>query len=77
MRIVLLVPTRIAFAGGESILVAEELTDVVAALEGHTADTPALPAFTRKAGHSEAGGPNMDGQPVHVRPGAVIYVSAS
>ncbi len=68
-------PTRIAFAGGESILVAEELTDVVAALEGHTADTPALPAFTRKAGYSDPG--TVDGQPVHVRPGAVIYVSAS
>lgn len=68
-------PTRIAFAGGESILVAEELADVVAALEGHTPDTPALPAFTRKADHSDPG--TVDGRPVHVRPGAVTYLSAS
>ncbi len=66
--------TRIAFAGGESILVAEELADVVAALEGHTPDTPALPSFTRQLGYGEAG---PDGQPVHVRPGSVTYVSAS
>ena len=65
--------TRIAFAGGESILVAEELADVVAALEGHTPDTPALPAFTRKFDYGEAG---TDGAPVHVRPGSVTYVSA-
>lgn len=66
--------TRIAFAGGESILVAEELADVVAALEGHTPDTPALPAFTRKLDDGETG---TDGVPVHVRPGSVTYVSAS
>ncbi|MEJ7893850.1 MAG: hypothetical protein WKF94_14545 [Solirubrobacteraceae bacterium] len=32
--------TRIAFAGGESILVTEDLEAVVSSLEGHTADTP-------------------------------------
>jgi len=54
--------TRIAFAGGESILVTEDLEAVVSSLEGHTADTPALPAFT------------VDDKRVHVRPGAVVYV---
>ena len=66
-------PTWIKFAGGESLLVAEELADVVASLEGHAADTPALPAFTRKAGYSDPG--TVDGQPVHVRPGHVLYVT--
>ena len=68
-------PTRIAFVGGESILVAEDLEAVVAALEGHAPDTPALPSFTRKAGYGDPG--TYDGQPVHVRPGAVTYVSGS
>jgi hypothetical protein len=66
-------PTWIKFAGGESLLVAEELADVVASLEGHAADTPALPAFTRKAGYSDPG--TVDGQPVHVRPGQILYVT--
>jgi hypothetical protein len=65
--------TRIAFSGGESILVAEELADVVKALEGHAADTPALPSFTRKAGYADAG--TVDGAPVHVRPAAILYVT--
>ena len=67
--------TRIAFSGGESILVAEDLDAVVQALEGHTPDTPALPAFTRKAGYSDPG--TVDGQPVHVRPGSVLYVTGA
>jgi SpoU rRNA methylase family enzyme len=65
--------TRIAFSGGESILVAEELADVVKALEGHAADTPALPSFTRKAGYSDPG--TVEGAPVHVRPAAILYVT--
>jgi hypothetical protein len=67
--------TRIALSGGESILVAEDLDAVVQALEGHTPDTPALPAFTRKAGYSDPG--TVEGQPVHVRPGAVLYVTST
>ena len=66
--------TRIAFSGGESILVAEELDDVVKALEGHAPDTPALPCFTRKAGYNDPG--TVDGAPVHVRPAAVLYVTS-
>ncbi len=66
--------TRIAFSGGESILVAEELADVVSALEGHAPDTPALPCFTRKAGHGDPG--TFEGTPVHVRPAAVLYVTS-
>lgn len=65
--------TRIAFAGGESLLVNEDLDAVVKALEGHAADTPALPAFTRKAGHADPG--TVDGQPVHVRPTSILYVT--
>ena len=66
--------TRIAFSGGESFLVAEELADVFKALEGHASDTPALPCFTRKAGYSDAG--TVDGAPVHVRPAAILYVTS-
>ncbi len=58
--------TRIAFAGGESLVVEEPLDAVVSSLEGHAADTPALPGFTRE-----------DGQPVHVRPAAILYVTLS
>ena len=65
--------THIALTGGESLLVVEELAEVVSALEGHAADTPALPAFTRKAGYSDPG--TVDGRPVHVRPAAVLYVT--
>lgn len=68
-------PTLIAFAGGESLLVTEELDVVVSSLEGHAPDTPALPCFTRKAGHDDPG--TVDGKPVHVRPGAILYVTAS
>lgn len=67
--------TRIAFSGGESILVAEDLEDVVKALEGHAPDTPALPGFTRRAGHADPG--TVDGAPVHVRPAAVLYVTSA
>jgi hypothetical protein len=67
--------TRIAFGGGESILVAEDLEAVVRALQGHAPGTPALPAFTRKAGYSDPG--TVDGQPVHVSPTAVIYVTSA
>lgn len=65
--------TRIAFAGGESIVVAEELDAVIKALEGHAPDTPALPGFTRKAEYSDPG--TYDGKPVHVRPAAILYVT--
>lgn len=67
--------TQIAFAGGETIYVAEDLATVVSSLEGHAPDTPALPSFTRKAGHSDPG--TIDGKPVHVRPGAILYVTES
>lgn len=65
--------TWITFSGGERLLVEEELADVVSALEGHAPDTPALPAFTRKAGHSDPG--TVEGQPVHVRPNQILYVT--
>jgi len=67
--------THIAFAGGDSLLVAEDLETVVKALEGHAADTPALPAFTRKAGYADPG--TVDGQPVHVRPSSILFVTAT
>ncbi|MEA2123604.1 MAG: hypothetical protein QOI80_386 [Solirubrobacteraceae bacterium] len=67
--------TRIAFSGGESILVAEDLDAVVKALEGHAPDTPALPSFTRQAGYSDPG--TVDGAPVHVRPAAILYVTST
>jgi hypothetical protein len=67
--------TRIAFQGGESILVAEELDAVVKALEGHAPDTPALPCFTRQAGYSDPG--TFDGAAVHVRPAAILYVTTA
>ena len=65
--------TQIAFSGGETVLVAEDLATVVAALEGHTPDPPALPSFTRKAGLSDP--VTIDGKAVHVRPGAILYVT--
>jgi hypothetical protein len=65
--------TRITFSGGETIVVAEELDAVVAALEGHAPDTPSLPGFTRKAGYSDPG--TFEGQPIHVRPAAILYVT--
>ncbi len=68
-------PTQIVFGGGESILVTDELPDVVSALEGHAPDTPALPCFTRKAGYGDPD--TIDGQPVHVRPAAILYVTAT
>lgn len=68
-------PTQIVFGGGESVLVSEELADVVSALEGHAPDTPALPCFTRKAAYSDPG--TIDGQPVHVRPAAILYVTTT
>lgn len=67
--------TRIVFNGNESILVTEELADVVKALEGHAPDTPALPSFTRKAGYGDPG--TVDGAPVHVRPAAILYVTSA
>jgi hypothetical protein len=67
--------TQITFAGGETILVTEELDAVVSALEGHAPDTPALPAFTRKAGYGDPG--TIDGKAVHVRPGAILYVMSA
>lgn len=57
--------TRIALIGGDSVIVDEDLDDVVRALEGHTPGTPALPAFS------------VDGKRVHVRPGAVAYVTSA
>lgn len=66
--------TRIAFLGGESLLVSEDLDTVVKALEGHAADTPALPAFTRKAGYADPD--TVNGQPIHVRPSSILYVTS-
>lgn len=68
-------PTQIVFSGGESLLVTEALDEVVASLEGHAPDTPALPCFTRKAAYGDPG--TIDGRPVHVRPGAILYVTAA
>jgi hypothetical protein len=61
--------TRIALKGGESILVAEDLDVVVTALGGNQP----LPAFTRTAGYSDPG--TVEGQPIHVRPASVAYVT--
>jgi hypothetical protein len=65
--------TWIKFSGGESLLVSEDLATVVGALEGHAPDTPSLPALTRKAAYNDPG--NVDGQPVHVRPSQILYVT--
>jgi hypothetical protein len=65
--------TWIKFSGGDSLLVAEDLADVVKSLEGHAPDTPTLPAFTRKAAYNDPG--TVDGQPVHVRPGQILYIT--
>ena len=66
-------PTRIVFAGGETILVAEELDAVVKALEDISPNAADLVAFTRMAAHADPG--TVEGKPVHVRPHKVLYVT--
>ncbi len=65
--------TLIVFSGGASVPVSESLEHVVHALEGHAADTPALPAFTRTAGHADPA--TFEGTRVHVRPSQILYVT--
>ena len=68
-------PTRIVFAGGESILVAEELDAVVKGLEDISPNSADTVKLTRKAGHADPG--TDEGKLVHVRPSHVLYVMAS
>jgi hypothetical protein len=68
-------PTRIVFAGGESILVAEDVEDVVKGLEDISPNSADTVKLTRRAGHADPG--TFDGQPVHVRPSHVLYVTPS
>jgi hypothetical protein len=66
-------PTRIVFAGAESILVAEELADVVRGLEDISPNSADTVKLTRKAAHVDPG--TFEGKPVHVRPSHVLYVT--
>jgi hypothetical protein len=68
-------PTRIVFAGGESIFVAEDVDDVVKGLEDISPNSADTVKLTRRAGHADPG--TFDGQPVHVRPSHVLYVTPS
>jgi hypothetical protein len=66
-------PTRIVFAGGETILVAEELDDVVKALENISPSASDTVRFTRQAAHADPG--TVEGKVVHLRPQQVVYVT--
>jgi hypothetical protein len=66
-------PTRIVFTGGESILVAEEIDDVVKGLEDISPNSADTVRLTRKAGHADPG--TFEGIAVHVRPSHVLYVT--
>jgi hypothetical protein len=66
-------PTRIVLTGGETLLVSEELDDVVKALENISPSASDTVHFTRKAAHADPG--TFEGQPIHVRPQHVIYVT--
>ena len=66
-------PTRIVFAGGESIFVAEELDDVVKGLEDIPPSSADTVRLTRRAGHADPG--TVEGKPVHIRPASVLYVT--
>jgi len=66
-------PTRIVFAGGESILVAEEVEHVVKGLEDISPNSADTVRLTRVAGHAEPG--TFEGKAVHVRPLHVLYVT--
>ena len=68
-------PTRIVFVGGESLLVAEDVDDVVKGLEDISPNSADTVKLTRRAGHAEPG--TVDGKAVHVRPSHVLYVTES
>ena len=64
-------PTRIVFVGAETILVAEELDDVVKGLEDISPNSADPARLTRTA--ADPG--TADAKPVHVRPPAILYVT--
>ena len=66
-------PTRIVFAGGETILVAEDLDVVVKALEDISPNA-ADPCASRARPPTRIPG-TVEGKPVNVRPQAVLYVT--
>ena len=66
-------PTQIVFAGGETILVTEELDDVVKGLEDISPNSADTVRLTRKAAHADPG--TIEGKPVNVRPSHVLYVT--
>jgi hypothetical protein len=66
-------PTRILFAGGESLLVHEDAEAVVKGLEDISPGRADLLKLTRHTPHAE-GGPD-DCKPVHVRPASILYVT--
>lgn len=67
--------TRIVFAGGESLLVTEDVEDVVKGLEDISPNSADTVKLTRKAGHADPG--TFEGRSVHVRPSHVLYVTPS
>jgi hypothetical protein len=67
--------TRIVFTGGESILVAEPVEDVVKGLEDISPNSADTVKLTRVAGHADPG--TVEGKPVHVRPLHVLYVTST
>jgi hypothetical protein len=66
-------PTRIVFAGGESLLVHEDADAVVKGLEDISPGRADLLKLTRRAGRADAG--TEEGKPVHVRPASILYVT--
>lgn len=66
-------PTRIVFSGAESVLVREEVEDVIKSLENISPSASDLVELTRVAGHGDSG--TVEGKRVFVRPSQVVYVT--
>jgi hypothetical protein len=66
-------PTRIVFVGAETLLVSEELDDVVKGLEDISPNSADTVRLTRTVAHADPG--TVEGLPVHVRPSHVLYVT--
>ncbi len=63
-------PTRIVFAGGESLFVHEDAEAVVKGLEDIS---PGRADLLKLTGRADAGA--GDGNAVHVRPASILYVT--
>jgi hypothetical protein len=66
-------PTRLVFAGGDSLLVREDAETVVKGLEDISPGRADLLKLTRHGGEGNPAA--VDGAAVHVRPASVVYVT--